>query len=100
MILAYAKHKGADQLSSNCVADQHICFRYIVSTIPLHKSEISSFYQSSVIIQPGLCPAWSKTPKRGFLMTQLIPRLWCTNVEQNTIDGKGLIFRAGLSTAL
>ena len=80
LILAYAKHKGVDQLSSKCVTDQHLCFCYIGSTIALLKSEISSYYQSSVIIQPGLCPAWSKPPKRDFLMTRLIPRKWCTNV--------------------
>ena len=32
---AYAKNKDADQLRSNCVADQHLCFRYIDSAIPL-----------------------------------------------------------------
>ena len=29
------KNKGADQLCSNCKADQHLCFRYMDSTIPL-----------------------------------------------------------------
>ena len=36
------ENKGADQLSSNCTADQRLCFRYTNSTIPLLKSEISS----------------------------------------------------------
>ena len=27
------KNKGADQLHGNCAADQHLCFRYIDSTI-------------------------------------------------------------------
>ena len=36
--------KGADQLRSNCEADQRLCFRYMDSIIPLlPKSEISSF---------------------------------------------------------
>ena len=49
------ENKGADHLRSNCAADQHLCFRYIDSTIPhLPKSEISSLYPSSVAIQPGL----------------------------------------------
>ena len=37
------KNKDADQLRSNCVADQRLCFRYMDSVIPLlTKSEISS----------------------------------------------------------
>ena len=36
--------EDADQLHSNCAADQRLCFRYIDTTIPLlSKSEISSF---------------------------------------------------------
>ena len=38
------ENKGADQLCSNCEADQRLCFRYMDSTISLLlKSEISSF---------------------------------------------------------
>ena len=38
------ENKGADQLRSNCEADQRLCFRYTDSTLPLLlKSEISSF---------------------------------------------------------
>ena len=29
------ENKGADQLRSNCEADQRLCFRYSDSTIPL-----------------------------------------------------------------
>ena len=37
------ENKGADQLCSNCAADQRLCFRYIDGTILLlPKSEISS----------------------------------------------------------
>ena len=37
------KNKGVDQLYSNCTADQHLCFRYTNSMIPLlSESEISS----------------------------------------------------------
>ena len=40
--------------------DQRLCFCYIDSTIPLlPKAEISSFYPSSVTLQPGLCQTWS-----------------------------------------
>ena len=43
-IFAYAKTKAADQLCSNCTADQRFCFRYTHSTIRLLlKYTISSF---------------------------------------------------------
>ena len=36
-------NKGADQLHSNCEADQRLCFRYTDSTIPLlSKSKLAS----------------------------------------------------------
>ena len=67
------ENKDADQLGGNREADQHLCFHYIHSTIPLlPKSEISSLYLYSVIAQPGLRGTWSKTPKTGFLTTRLI----------------------------
>ena len=38
------ENKGADQLCSNCTADQRLCSRYTDSTIPLLlKSESSNF---------------------------------------------------------
>ena len=43
--ICIAENKGGDQLRSNCEGDQHLCFCYTDSTIPLLlKSEISSFY--------------------------------------------------------
>ena len=61
------KNKGADQLRSNCEPDQRLCFRYTDSTTPLLlKSEISSFYPSSVAAQAGLYQTWSETTKTGF----------------------------------
>ena len=43
-IFACAKTKGTDQLCSNCIADQCLCFYYKDSRISLLlKSEISSF---------------------------------------------------------
>ena len=51
-----SENKDADQLRSNCAADQRLCFRYTDSIIPLlPKSEILSLYPSSVTAQPGLC---------------------------------------------
>ena len=67
------ENKAADQLHSNCAADQCLCFRYIDSTIPvLPKSEVSSLKPSSVVVQPGLCPTWWATPKTGFLAMRFI----------------------------
>ena len=61
------ENKDADQLGSNCVADQCPCFRYTDKTIPLlPKSE------SSLAVQPGLCRTWSESPKTPFLTTRLI----------------------------
>ena len=61
------ENKGADQLRSNCSADQCLCFHYIDNTIPLlYKSEISSLRPSSMAVQPGLCRMWSEIPKDRF----------------------------------
>ena len=50
------ENKGADQLRSNCEADQPLCFRYTDSTIPLrYTSKISSLLASSVLVQLCLC---------------------------------------------
>ena len=54
------ENKGADQLCSNCTADQRLCFRYTDSTILLLlKLEISVFKPVSVTVQAGLCETWS-----------------------------------------
>ena len=67
------ENKGADQLRGNREADQRLCFRYSDSKIPLLlKSEISSFWLFSELVQVGLCRTWSETPKTGFLTSRLI----------------------------
>ena len=62
--ICIGKSKGADQLRSNCEADQCLCFRYTDSTIPLLSiSKISSLLPSSVTsvaVQHGLCRTWSE----------------------------------------
>ena len=71
-IICIGENKGADQLHSNCKADQCLRFRYTDSTIALLlKYEISSFLPSSVTVQPGLCWTWSETQIVGFLMHRL-----------------------------
>ena len=60
------ENKDADQLRSYCEADQRLCFGYMDSTIPLlSKSKISSIYQSSVLVQYGLCQIWLETALLG-----------------------------------
>ena len=58
-------------ICENKAADEHLCFRYIDSTIPLLlKSEISSLQPSSMAVQPGLCRTVGN-PKTDFLVTRL-----------------------------
>ena len=74
-VLSYrrAKNKDADQLCSNCTADQCLCFHHTDSAIPLLLiSKVSSFKLHAVTVQPGLCPTWSETQIVGFLMHRLI----------------------------
>ena len=67
------ENKGADQLRSNCKADQRLCFRYMDSTIPLlSKSKISSIcslWPVSVAGQAGLCRTWSVPKLLVFSLT-------------------------------
>ena len=66
------ENKGADQLRGNREADQRLCFRYSHSTIPLLlKSEISSLWLFSVLVQVGLCRTWSETQIVGFVTHSL-----------------------------
>ena len=62
------KNKGADQLRSNCEADQCLCFHYtdIVQFLLFLNPEFS------VLVQLSLCRTESETPKTGFLALQLI----------------------------
>ena len=66
------ENRDADQLhGGNRTADQRLCFRYIVSTIPLLPIKISNLYPSSAEAQPGLCLTWSETPNTGLVVSQL-----------------------------
>ena len=61
------ENKDADQLCGDCTADQHLCFRFKCSTVPvLPKSEISSLYPSSVAVQPCFCQTWLETRRQIF----------------------------------
>ena len=51
--ICICENKDADQLCSNCKADQCLCFRHTDSKIPLIlKSKVSSFSLYSVTVQP------------------------------------------------
>ena len=81
-VFCICENKDADQLRRNRKVDQHLCFRYMDSTIPLlPKYEISSLLPASVAAQPGLCRTWSEIPKAGFLTTRLrCKTLWSVKV--------------------
>ena len=67
-----SQNKVADQLCSNCTADQCLCFRCTDSRLRLLlKSEISSFLSASVTVQAGLCLTWSETQIVGVLTHRL-----------------------------
>ena len=62
------ENKDADQLCGTAQLISAFVFAtYIDSTIPLlAKSEISSLWLSSVVVQPDLCQTWSETQKTVF----------------------------------
>ena len=53
------ENKGADQLCSNCTADQHLCFCYTDSTIP--PLLIPKFLDSSFLLWMYK-PVWLEIP--------------------------------------
>ena len=80
------ENKGADQLRSNCEADQRLCFRYSESTVPLlHISGISSFYLFSALVQAGLCRTCSETallvfPRAGSFIAWMLLHTWVNDI--------------------
>ena len=80
------ENKGADQLRSNCEADQRLCFRYTDSTLSLLiKSEISSIYAASGNVHVGLCQTWLETPKTGFLTSRLISFIAMVAISSSSV---------------
>ena len=84
--ICIGENKDADQLRGNREADQRLCFRYTDSTIPLlPKSEISSFYPASVLVQAGLCRTCSETTllvfPRGGSSVGLMPGVIAERME-------------------
>ena len=91
------ENKDADQLCSYCTADQHLCFRFLDSMIPvLLKSKISSFKPASLAVQAGLCQTWSETQILDFVMQ----RFKCENRDTNNFLSASLscnIFKIHIS---
>ena len=75
LLFAYAKTKGEDQLRGNHAADQHLCFRYIDSTIPvLPKFQASNhllWLYIPVCVGPGRKPRGQVFSQRGSLRRHL-----------------------------
>ena len=70
------KNKDADQLHTNCAADQRLCYHYIDRTIPpLPKSETLSLSSVALQPRPSLCLTLSETLKTGVLTTRLMPSM-------------------------
>ena len=67
------ENKDADQLCSNCIADQRLCFRHSDSTVSLLLiSKLSSFLLYSVTVQTDLYQTWWEPQIVCFLMHRLI----------------------------
>ena len=83
--MCIGEKKAADQLCSNCTADQPLCFRYTdSSTIPrILKSKSSSFWPVSETVQASLCQTWSENKIVGFLMMWLITIIFLAQIAQN-----------------
>ena len=86
------ENKDTDQLCSYCIADQQLCFCFSDSTIfLLPKSEISSFQQSSVAAQTGLCQTCSETSKTSFLVSWLCQMMYDRHIPVRQFEFFGNI---------
>ena len=77
LTICIGENKGADQLRSNCEADQRIRFRYMNSKIPpLINSKISSF--SFLCLYKSVCvrPVWKPHCWFSHEAAQLVLRFW------------------------
>ena len=96
------ENKDANQLRSNCVADQRLCFRYTDSTIPLlSKSEFQAsshllWLYSQVCVGPGQKtrkPLFSQrgsyivNDKNDFLLLHLRPKMSLLHNRCSDVDG-------------
>ena len=105
------KNKDADQLCSNCTADQHLYFHNTDVTNPLlPKSEISHFLPSSVTVQASLCQLCKKNSRlifshqgRKTITYRLVPVIPRRREERRffqLVRGEHLNFLADLITEM
>ena len=96
-VFGICENKGAVQLHSNFTAVQHLCFCYIDSTISFSFYLYPKFQASTHLLwlNSPVCvgPAWSETPKTGYLITQLKQNLACLTcaISQTQIQGSAIM---------
>ena len=92
--ICIGENKGADQLRSNCEADQRLCFRYTDSTIPLLSKSKTTFCDS---ISP-VCVGLGRDPNCWFshapahFTAFLYSRLWSIDMQICNIFRNNLVF--------
>ena len=77
------ENKGADQLYSDCEADQHLCFRYTDSTIPLLSKSKKTVSSQLLCLYSSVCVRDGRKPDRSRL-------IFLANLE-NTIEVDGIL---------
>ena len=86
------ENKGADQLRSNCKADQHLCFRYTDSTMPVLFQPLAIFCACTARCVSDLF----SNHIVGFLMMRLIWRTLLAGMFKNCIVWKKTIINESL----
>ena len=87
--ICLCENEGADQLCSDCTADQRLCFRYIVQSFPFSNtkfqaSSLSPRLYSPVCVRPGA--TWSEISKPGFLTSRPSIILFCVLLRCLSIE--------------
>ena len=95
-----SENKSADQLRSNCEADQRLCFPCTDSTIPPKFTVSSHLLCFNQHQQPGLCRTCSQNtllvfPRGGSNLAKSVYKPHCAAVEMDhhplgRIEGEGL----------
>ena len=84
------QNKGTVQLRSNCEADQHLCFRYTDSTLPLLKFQASSLLlclYSQVCVRPVRKPhCWLSRKTPHLLHYSVMSGWWSTSTSKKVVS--------------
>ena len=85
--ICIGENKGAEQLRSNCEADQRLCFRYTDSTIPLlFKYKIQAFNHLLRLYSPVCVRPVRKHKLFGFSHAQ-------THIKVRSFGGSRKMFK-------